>query len=120
MTLLEALTYAFGKEVQFVDGRPVTRTTGDFAPADTELNVHSTLGFPSAGVVWLYGREFQYTGKTDTSFTGIDAWRPLTIPRGSYVVSATRRLLPEAYELFWPNSPAAAEFYGTSYDLEGF
>lgn len=114
MTVLEALTHALGKEVQEVGGRSCTHVTANFLPSDTTLKVHTTLGFPDAGVIWLQGKEFAYTSRTDKTFVGIDAWRPLAIARGAPVVSATRRIRPDTYALFWPTSPSAAAFYGTS------
>lgn len=118
MGLLAALTFTFGKEVQDVGGKPCTRCTTDFEPTATTLKVHTTLGFHSTGMLWLLplGIMVAYTGKTDKTFTGVTAYRPLTLPRGSYVLSATNKILPPAYELFWPNSQAAAEFYGISLD----
>lgn len=116
MKLLEALTFAVGKEIQEVGGRPMVFVTANFAPGDTVLHVSTTLGLHDVGVVWSEGEELAYTHRTPTTLNGVDKPRSRTIHRGAEVESSTKRLIPAAYELFWPASPAAAEFYGTDHN----
>ncbi|MGH9821811.1 MAG: hypothetical protein ACREDR_00915 [Blastocatellia bacterium] len=52
--------------------RAATQTTAPIAPTDTTINVKSTNGFSSTGALVINGLETVfYTGKTQTSFTGV-------------------------------------------------
>lgn len=70
---LEALTCAFGRQLQYVNGYPTTRITSNFAPTATTLNVETTLGFPATGQIWVNDLLCTYTGITDNTFTGVSA-----------------------------------------------
>lgn len=93
--VLEALTFAFGKESQHMAGVPATHLLSNYTALDPYLYVKSTLGFPDAGSVRINGRTFQYTSRTPTAFNGVTGefiyWN---IPRGSRVVSVTRDIVP--------------------------
>jgi hypothetical protein len=58
----------------FLNNYPVrTFTTlldGDVAAEDTTITVDSTDGFPDSGHITINNNKIQYTGKTDTTFTG--------------------------------------------------
>ena len=45
--------------------------TGTFSDTATTLNVSGTAGMPSSGVLLINNEMITYTGKTDTSFTGL-------------------------------------------------
>jgi len=45
--------------------------TGTFSDTATTLNVSGTAGMPSSGILLLNNEMITYTGKTDTSFTGL-------------------------------------------------
>jgi hypothetical protein len=66
--LLEALTFAAGKELQAVGGMPTTRVAKDLQPGETILLVRSTLGFPSSGKIRVEGLLVAYSEKVDTAF----------------------------------------------------
>lgn len=68
--ILQALTRALAEEVQTLAGRAVTRLTADFAEAGAVATVETTLGFPSSGQFCCGGKLFNYTGRTDSTFTG--------------------------------------------------
>lgn len=84
---------------------PFTYATVGIGSADTSITVASTSGFPSVGTLCInnntYGWEFvNYTGKTQTTFTGLtraqsgNASLALTVPAGSNVctVASTANL----------------------------
>lgn len=64
--ILEALTYAFGKELQFLGGGPKTRLVRPLTYLDPFMRVESTLGFPRAGTVFVGKTQVSYTSKTET------------------------------------------------------
>lgn len=70
-TNFEALTRSLGEILQNVSGSPLTLSTATWNEGDTTLAVESTLGFPSSGYLFLNDLLLSYTGKTNTSFTGI-------------------------------------------------
>jgi hypothetical protein len=84
--VLEALTFAVGKELQNTWGRPATRTTANYSPGDEVLQVGSTLGFSSSGYISVDGVLIQYTEKADTAFL-IGDYRYVSFSRGSIVTS---------------------------------
>jgi hypothetical protein len=67
--VLEAITYAFGKQVQFTAGVPASLLRADVGPFDTVLYVDSTLGFPPRGWLRLGELVLEYTSRTAQSFT---------------------------------------------------
>jgi hypothetical protein len=67
---LRALTLALGQEIQSINGRPETALRGSASELDSTLAVESTLGFPDEGAVFVEGRAWTYTSKTDTLFAG--------------------------------------------------
>jgi hypothetical protein len=66
--LLEALTFAAGKELQAIGGRPTTRVTEDSSAGSRFLRVRSTLGFPQSGTISIDGVKVSYVDKVDTAF----------------------------------------------------
>jgi len=92
MKLLEALTYALGKECQEHAGAPETYSTHPLNYTDTVLRVRSTLGFPVRGWVRLGAMLLEYTSKTATTLT-------LRVPTIRYpeVNAQTRVLLAVEY-----------------------
>ena len=84
----EALTRSLGELLQNIGGKPLTLSTLDYNEGDATLNVETTLGFPSQGHVYLEDMHLKYTGKTNTSFTGVSrvGIRRKTIKKGSKVV----------------------------------
>jgi hypothetical protein len=97
-TLLRSLTAAIGEQIQFVGGKAVTRTTADVEDDDTTITVETTLGFTDNGTICVGDREYGYTGRTPTTFTGVFAkfvYEVLALPAGSMVVSKPADWLPE-------------------------
>jgi len=91
-----SLGYAFGKELQYLGGVPVTIVRSNFYPEDTELLVVSTFGFPPSGE--LAGKfNLSYTGKTIDSFTGVSGIRPDAVPTGARLRLVTKGILPPKY-----------------------
>lgn len=94
-----ALGYAFGKELQYLGGVPVTIVRSNFYPEDTELLLISTFGLPSSGE--LAGKfNVAYTGKTIDSLTGVSGVRPDAIPTGARMRLVTKDILPPRYNKF--------------------
>jgi hypothetical protein len=89
--ILEALTYAVGKELQYIGGVPATRSTEDLLPSGKILRVKSTLGFADSGSVRVEGFLLPYTEKTDTAFLLRDPGY-LILPTGSLVMSDVRSI----------------------------
>lgn len=87
--LLEALTFAAGKELQAVGGRPTTRVTENFQIGGEYLRVRSTLGFPSSGSLSIDGVKVQYVEKADTAFK-LSNYNLVEFAAGDLVVSVTR------------------------------
>jgi hypothetical protein len=69
--VLEATISAIAEEDNEIGGFNMTRLTSAHATGATTLLVESTLDWPATGKVGLGGIVYYYTGKTDTSFTGI-------------------------------------------------
>lgn len=87
--LLEALTFAAGKELQSVGGRPTTRVTENFPIGGQFLRVRSTLGFPAAGSISIDGIKVEYSEKADTAFK-LASYNIVEFAAGDLVVSVTR------------------------------
>lgn len=104
--ILEALTYAFGKQVQEIAGAPCTRIINNLEPFDTIVQVTSTLGFPRIGWIRIGAMLVEYVSKTSQSFT-------LRTPLLRYpvITAGTRVLL--AVELITPDGAGVGtEGYG--------
>lgn len=67
--VLEAITYAFGKQAQYQTGVPSCVTRADLGTFDTVLYVESTLGFPAYGWLRIGELSLEYTSRTAQSFT---------------------------------------------------
>jgi len=87
--ILEALTYAAGKELQAVRGRPTTRITENFAIGDSFLRVKSTLGFPPSGSISVDGVKVSYSEKADTAFL-LKEYHLVEFAAGEIVSSVTQ------------------------------
>jgi len=87
--LLEALTFAAGKELQSVGGRPTTRVSENFPIGGRFLRVRSTLGFPASGSISIDGVKVEYTEKADTAFK-LASYNIAEFAAGDLVISATR------------------------------
>jgi hypothetical protein len=70
-TNLEALTRSIGQVVNRLSGRVFTLLTQQYNEGDSTLHVESTLDFNSAGGLLINDVRFEYTGKTDNTFTGV-------------------------------------------------
>jgi hypothetical protein len=94
--LLEALTYAFGKQVQFAAGVPSCVLRADLGPFDTTVYVDSTIGFPAYGWVRIGERLLEYVSRTSQSFQ-LSA-QSLVYPyvtKGTGVFSAVHLITPD-------------------------
>jgi hypothetical protein len=69
MKVLEVITYAFGKQVQYAMGLPSCLLKADLGPFDTVLYVDSTLGFPPRGWVRVGELLLEYVSRNAQSFT---------------------------------------------------
>jgi hypothetical protein len=67
--VLEAVTYAFGKQAQYSYGTPSCALRADVGLFDTVLYVDSTLGFPARGWLRLGEHSLEYTARNAQSFT---------------------------------------------------
>lgn len=70
-TNLEALTRSLGQVCLDFAGKGFTLLTQQWVDGATVLHVESTLGFESAGALLVSDMRFTYTGKTNTTFTGL-------------------------------------------------
>jgi hypothetical protein len=94
--ILEALTYAAGKQVQDLSGVPACQMVTDFDVFDTVMYVTSTLGFPPAGYLRVSGLLLEYTSKTSQSFTfPAPVLRYPLIPQGTPVFLASDWVTPD-------------------------
>jgi hypothetical protein len=94
--ILEALTYAFGKQVQFTAGVPSCVLRADLGPFDVVVYVDSTIGFPARGWVRLGDRSLEYVSRTSQSFTL--AAPSMVYPyanRGTALFSAVHLITPD-------------------------
>lgn len=95
--LLRSYTRAVAQEVQAFCGEPVTLLLRDLVDGDTVAFVESTLGLEAAGAVYIRGRRFTYTSRTDCSLSGLTpAFSDgQTLPAGSEVVCDARAVVPD-------------------------
>lgn len=94
--ILEALTYAAGKQLQALSGQPGCVLRANLDVFDTTLYVSSTLGFPEAGWIRLGGLLLEYVSKTSQSFTlRTAALRYPLIPQGAIIFLATDMVTPD-------------------------
>ena len=94
--ILEAITYAFGKQVQYTAGVPAAMLRADVGPFDTLLYVDSTLGFPARGWLRIGEMVLEYTARNAQSFTLRQA--SLVYPkvrRGTAVYSEVTLITPD-------------------------
>jgi hypothetical protein len=89
--ILEALTFAVGRELQTTWGRPTTRVAFDYKPGDDVLRVNSTLGFPNSGSISVDGILIQYTEKADTAFL-VGDYRYVSFSIGDIVTSDVKSI----------------------------
>jgi len=61
------LSATMEQEVAFA----ATSLTSDISDSATTVSVASTADFLDSGYIWIGDERLQYTGKTDTSFTGV-------------------------------------------------
>lgn len=85
---LDHLLRSFGQSLgEFSQIGVITRLIADLDPNDTSLTLESTLGMGNTGAVFVGGVLIKYTGRTDTTLTGLT--RPLgqltTIARGARI-----------------------------------
>lgn len=96
--LLEATTYAFGKELQFLGGQPETVLAENYTAHTNYFRVGSTLGAQPSGSVMVGGRKFAYTSKTQTHLLGVTGdWTFENIPKGAKVVFSPKTALPSTW-----------------------
>ena len=69
--ILEATVGAIAEEDNEIGGFIMTRLVGNHTAGSTTLNVESTLDWPEDGKIGIGGILYYYTGKTDTTLTGI-------------------------------------------------
>lgn len=79
--ILEGLTRSVGMVLQRYTGRPLTIVTQQWDEGDAVINVESTVGFPESGHLIIDGVKMSYTGKLNTSFTGVTHLRGAVKPR---------------------------------------
>ena len=96
MKVLEALTHAFGKQVQYTSGIPACVLKADLGLFDTQLYVSSTLGFPSTGLLRIGEMVLQYTARTSQSFTLLEpALIYPAVRKGTVVYSEVSLITPD-------------------------
>ena len=94
--LLEAITYAFGKQAQFCGGMPSCVLRADVGLFDTVLYVDSTMGFPARGWVRVGERVLEYTSRTSQSFALKEAaFVYPKIARGTALYSEVNLITPD-------------------------
>jgi len=69
--ILEATSSAIGEEDNAIGGLYLTRLTATVAAGATSFPVETTDGWGDTGKISMDGVVYYYTGKTDTTFTGI-------------------------------------------------
>lgn len=69
---LSVLLKSLGERLQDFIGKPTTGLAASLSWGDATVSVETTLGFPDSGILMIAGHKISYTGKTATSFTGID------------------------------------------------
>lgn len=94
--ILEAITYAYGKQIQDLAGQPSAKLTRDLGLFDTVAVVSSTLGFPPAGWLRIGSLVVEYTAKTTQSFTLLEpVVRYPIIAIGARITLMTDNLTPD-------------------------
>jgi hypothetical protein len=68
---MNAVLSVLGELFQTFGGRPCTANTAEYSWGDDTIYVESTIGFPTSGSLFFDNIRISYTGKTDTSFTGV-------------------------------------------------
>lgn len=87
--VLENLSWAVAEEMAQLVGRPETQTTEEFPEGADVLAVETTLGFPSAGGIWVDGKKYTYQQRQGSTFLGVAASFPqdgFPVPARSWVV----------------------------------
>ncbi|SEM82157.1 phage tail protein [Paenibacillus sp. OV219] len=114
-----------------------TLTQAVTGTAATVINVASTASFDASGIAYASSAsgsditDFNYTGKTATSFTGVsglDVTLPLPAsaylfsrPQGDIVVSAMEVIMPDGKYLTIPETRFAAQILGAGFsDFDGW
>lgn len=69
--IIEAITDAIGEADNEIAGFRMTRLSALTAEGATTFNVHSTLNWSDSGAVAIDGVKYYYSGKTNTTLTGI-------------------------------------------------
>lgn len=94
--LLEAMTYAFGKQLQAVNGVPTCTMKQALDIFDNVIYVDSTLGFPSRGWIRVAELVLEYTSRTSQSFALREpALRYPKLNRGSTIYLDQTMLTPD-------------------------
>lgn len=68
---LQAIVSAVGEEICRQISTPYTLLTTDLEVEDTVAHVESTLSLKNSGYIYIGDQLFSYTGKTDTTLTGL-------------------------------------------------
>lgn len=93
LEVLEAFLEVLGEKFAALAGTHGTRLTVDLIEGGGTANVESTLLWPDAGKFAISGLLVTYSGKTDSTLTGL-AWPAggsgQTFPRGELIEDATR------------------------------
>jgi hypothetical protein len=96
---LQALTRGLGQVMQETSGFLSTILVEDFAFGDTRLVVESTLGWPSAGALWVAGRRMRFKAldPSGSVFLHVKDDLPdgLGIPKYSEVVCDVAAIIPD-------------------------
>jgi len=94
--LLEVITNAIGQSLQEHAGVVSTRLLEEYSPGETVMVVESTLAWADVGGGSVRGAMFNYTGRTDSSLTGVtfDVPRLKSIPPLVEVHSDSQRTFP--------------------------
>lgn len=94
--IIEAITYAAGKQMQELAGQPACRLKADLDIYATVVYVTSTLGFPQRGWLRVGSLLLEYLSKTSQSFTLREAaLRYPLIAQGARVTLAVDMVTPD-------------------------
>lgn len=94
--ILEAITYAAGKQLQELAGQPACRLEADLDIYATIVHVTSTLGFPQRGWIRVGSLLLEYLSKTSQSFTLREAaLRYPLIAQGARITLAVDMVTPD-------------------------
>lgn len=85
---LEGILSAVGSYFTGLSGKPMTHTTSNYVYGGATIAVETTLTFPDVGTLSVGGFKFSYSGRTATTFTGVQALdlNLLTIFEGAEVI----------------------------------